>query len=213
MDPLQNKFDSIIFDLDGTLWDSTNNVAKAWQKAKEDVDYVEDDFNQDTIRSITGMTYKAIFETLVPYLSEEKRNEFKGICAKYELETLHNEGGELYPDLDVTLNYLLTKYKLFIVSNCQNGYIEVFFENSGLQHYFSGHQCFGTKGQPKSENILDIIIDHKLTSPVYIGDTMGDYDAAKKAGVPFIFAAYGFGKVNQDQLATIQQFSELKELL
>ena len=42
---------------------------------------------------------------------------------------------------------------------------------------------------------------------------MGDYDAAKKAGVPFIFAAYGFGVVNEDQVATIQEFKQLTEIL
>jgi phosphoglycolate phosphatase len=210
---LKNKFDSIIFDLDGTLWDSTNNVAKAWQQAKEEVDYVPDDFTQETIRSITGMTYKAIFEKLVPYLDEEKRNEFKALCAKYELETLYTKGGELYPELDTTLKYLRSKYKLFIVSNCQSGYIEVFFKISGIEHYFSGHQCYGAKSQPKSENIKDIVNDHQLTAPVYIGDTMGDYEAATKAGVPFIFAAYGFGVVDKDQLATIHEFKELADIL
>jgi phosphoglycolate phosphatase len=210
---LKSKYDSIIFDLDGTLWDSTANVARAWQKAKEEVDYVPEDFTQETIRSITGMTYKAIFEKLVPYLDEQKHNEFKALCARYELEILNNEGGELYPELENTLKYLSANYKLYIVSNCQNGYIETFFKISGLEHYFGGHQCYGTKNQPKNENILDIIKDHNLTSPVYVGDTMGDYSAATKAGVPFIFAAYGFGEVNEDQVATIQQFSELQDIL
>ncbi|HEY0245528.1 MAG TPA: HAD family hydrolase [Mucilaginibacter sp.] len=210
---LKNKFDSIIFDLDGTLWDSTETVAKAWQKAKEEVDYVPDNFTQEIIRSITGMTYKAIFEKLIPYLDEQKHNEFKTLCAKYELEILNNEGGELYAELETTLKYLSAKYKLYIVSNCQSGYIETFFKISGLENYFRGHQCYGTKNQPKNENILDIIKDHNLTAPVYVGDTMGDYSAATKASVPFIFAAYGFGEVNEDQIATIQQFKELTDIL
>jgi phosphoglycolate phosphatase len=99
------------------------------------------------------------------------------------------------------------------VSNCQSGYIEVFFKISGMEHYFSGHQCYGTKNLPKADNIKDIINDHNLQAPVYIGDTMGDYNAATKAGVPFVFAAYGFGEVNEDQVATIKEFSELKNLL
>ena len=210
---LKNKYDSIIFDLDGTLWDSTGNVAKAWQKAKEEVDYVKDDFTQATIRSITGMTYKAIFEKLLPYLTEEKREAFKAIAAKYELETLHTLGGELYSELEETLKYLSQNYKLYIVSNCQSGYIEVFFKTSGLEHYFGGHQCYGTKSLPKADNILDIVNDHKLQAPVYVGDTMGDYNAATEAGVPFIFAAYGFGVVEKDQVATLNQISELRELL
>ena len=210
---LKNKFDSIIFDLDGTLWDSTGNVAKAWQKAREEVDYIDLDFTREVIRSITGMTYKAIFEKLLPDVEEEQRNAFKAICSKYELETLYTLGGELYPQLKSTLKDLLTRYKLFIVSNCQSGYIEVFYKISGLEHYFSGHQCYGTKSLPKADNIRDIINDHNLKAPVYIGDTMGDYTAATKAGVPFIFAAYGFGIVDEDQVATIRQFSDLTNLL
>lgn len=210
---LKNKFDSIIFDLDGTLWDSTANVVLAWQTAKEKVDYIKEDFTQPMIRSITGMAYNVIFDTLLPYLDEGQRNDFKNLAAKHELEILHEKGGELYPGLEDALKYLGTKYKLFIVSNCQSGYIEVFFKISGMEHYFGGHQCYGTKNLPKAENIKDIVKDHNLKAPIYIGDTMGDYNSATKAGVPFIFADYGFGKVDEDQVATISQLSQLKDIL
>jgi phosphoglycolate phosphatase len=210
---LKNKYDSIIFDLDGTLWDSSANVVLAWQAAKEQVDYIKEDFTQPMIHSITGMTYKAIFETLLPYLDEQQREEFKAIAGKCELEILFEKGGELYPGLEEMLKQLSAKYKLFIVSNCQSGYIEVFFKISGLEHYFMGHQCYGTKNQPKAENILDIIKDHDLKAPVYVGDTMGDYNAATKAGVPFIFVDYGFGVVNEDQVATASSLGELAEIL
>jgi len=210
---LKNKFDSIIFDLDGTLWDSTGNVAKAWQEAISQVDYVDEVMTREKVRSITGMTYKLIFDTLFPYLDLEKRAELMGICAISELNILHEQGGDLYPSLDATLDYLARKYRLYIVSNCQSGYIEVFLKLSGTVRYFSGHQCYGTKGNPKAENIKDIVNDHQLMAPVYVGDTMGDYDSATKAGVPFIFANYGFGKVKHGQIATISTFSDLVELL
>jgi phosphoglycolate phosphatase len=210
---LKNKYDSIIFDLDGTLWDSSANVVLAWQAAKQKVDYIKEDFTQPMIHSITGMTYKAIFETLLPYLDEQQREEFKALAGKYELEILYEKGGELYDGLEETLKYLSKKYKLFIVSNCQSGYIEVFFKISGLENYFLGHQCYGTKNQPKAENITDIVNDHSLKAPVYIGDTMGDYTAATKAGVPFIFVDYGFGVVNEDQVATAAKLLDLVEIL
>jgi phosphoglycolate phosphatase len=210
---LKNQFDSIIFDLDGTLWDSTNNVALAWQAALNEVDYIDELMTQEKVRSITGMTYDSIFDKLFPNLSAAQRAEVQLLCAKHELEILHTRGGELYPSLDETLGYLADHYKLFIVSNCQSGYIEVFFKISGMEHYFMGHQCYGTKGKPKADNIKDIVIDHNLKAPVYIGDTMGDYDSATKAGVPFIFADYGFGKVESGQIATISNFDELTELL
>lgn len=210
---LRNKFDSIIFDLDGTLWDSTGNVALAWQAAIEKVDYVTEVMTREKVRSITGIAYNVIFDTLFPYLNAEKRDELMALCAQKELEILHEAGGELYFGLDETLNYLSKKYKLYIVSNCQSGYIEVFLKLSGVGHYFLGHQCFGTKGNPKADNIKDIVNDHKLANPVYVGDTMGDYTSATKAGVPFIFANYGFGVVESGMIATISGFGELVELL
>jgi len=210
---LRNNFDSIIFDLDGTLWDSTANVAMAWQKAKEEVDYIKDDVTQQTVRSITGMAYDAIFEKLYPYLETKVRNDFKALSAKHELEVLNTKGGELYPDLKPTLEYLKSKYKLFIVSNCQNGYIETFLRLNNLETTFIAHQCYGTKSQPKFQNILDIVADNNLANPVYVGDTQGDYDSATKAGVPIIFATYGFGTYAGEPVAVINQFSELKEIL
>jgi phosphoglycolate phosphatase len=210
---LKNKFDSIIFDLDGTLWDSTGNVALAWQDAIGQVDYVTEVMTQEKVRSITGMAYNVIFDTLFSYLDTEKRNELMALCAKSELDILHTKGGELYPALNETLSYLSERYRLFIVSNCQSGYIEVFLKLSQMGHYFSGHQCYGTKGNPKAENIKDIVNDHQLNGPVYVGDTIGDYNSATKAGVPFIFANYGFGVVESGQIATISSFAELTLLL
>lgn len=212
-DSLKNKFDSIIFDLDGTLWDSTANVAEAWQAAKQKVNYIKEDITPEHVGSIVGMAYDAIFVKLFPYLTDEQRNEFKALAAKSELEVLHAKGGAFYPGLKETLAYLNQKYRLFIVSNCQSGYIETFLKMDDIDAYFEGHQCYGTKGQPKWENIKDVVEDYQLKSPVYVGDTIGDYESSKKAGVPFIFAAFGFGKVNEDQIATINEFAELKRIL
>ena len=43
---------------------------------------------------------------------------------------------------------------------------------------------------------MKIAETYNLKNPVYVGDTMGDYNACQKAGVPFIFADYGFGSVD-----------------
>jgi len=210
---LKNKFDSIIFDLDGTLWDSTANVALAWQNAIAQVDYLDEDMTVERVRSITGMTYDAIFDKLFPTLNPQQRKEVQTLCGISELEILHKNGGELYPHLEETLKYLSAKYKLYIVSNCQNGYIELFLDLNRMHTYFLGHQCFGTKGNPKADNIKDIVKDHQLVAPVYIGDTMGDYNAASQAGVPFIFASYGFGIVQEGMISTISSLSELIDML
>ena len=210
---LKNKFDSIIFDLDGTLWDSTHSVAEAWMAARNNVNYVSETVSAEQVAGIAGMPYDAIYQVLFPSLSPDLRNAFKDICAKSELEVLADKGGVLYPGLEDTLEYLKQKYQLFIVSNCQCGYIEVFLEKYDLAHYFMGHQCYGTKDRPKAENIMDIVNDFGLKTPVYVGDTLGDYQSSMKANVPFIFCEFGFGKVEEGQIASIQKLNDLKDLL
>ncbi|HEK21235.1 MULTISPECIES: HAD family hydrolase [unclassified Mucilaginibacter] len=214
MENLKGKFDSVIFDLDGTLWDSTGTVAHAWQTALNKVPFMAGEvMTRERVRSITGMAYDAIFKKLFPNLADEQRAEVQQQCSIAELDILHRDGGELYPGLADTLAYLAQHYQLYIVSNCQSGYIELFLDQHQMHTYFLGHQCYGTKGNPKADNIRDIVNDHNLQAPVYVGDTTGDHDAATKAGVPFMFAAYGFGRVEEGQIATINQFTDLQQLL
>ncbi len=210
---LKIQFDSIIFDLDGTLWDSTPNVALAWDNMRNKVDYVDTPITATHVQQIAGMPYDAIFETLFPTLNAEQRSIFQTLCAQNEIDLLTAQGGILYPGFAEAITYLASKYKLYIVSNCQSGYIEIFLKHCPLAHCFLGHQCYGTKGLPKADNIKDIVADHHLQAPVYIGDTKGDRDAATKAGVPFIFAAYGFGVVENGWIARANSMVDLITLL
>ena len=88
---------------------------------------------------------------------------------------------------------LAKKYRLFIVSNSQRGYPELCLEKLGLTPYIQGHLCFGDTGTSKGKTIRTLMERHNIQSCVYIGDTQGDYEATVEAGVPFIWASYGFG--------------------
>ena len=109
-----------------------------------------------------------------------------------------------------TVKKLAGKYRLFIVSNCQAGYIEAFLENTGLQEYFEDHICPGDTGMLKADNIRLIMRRNGLQDAVYVGDTQGDADACREAGVPMVYAAYGCGDV-KEPWAVIQSMGELLE--
>ncbi|AKD01896.1 HAD family hydrolase [Pontibacter korlensis] len=203
------QFDGLIFDLDGTLWDSTQTIADAWNAAIEQLELKDVSLTRQDIRDTAGMPYNAIYDKLFPSLNNEQRQQLQAVAGKIELEYLQNRGGELYPELMETLELLCSKYRLFIVSNCQSGYIETFLRFFNLQPYFTDVACFGDKHLPKGENIKGIVHRNSLQRPVYIGDTQGDYDASVKAEVPFILAKYGFGNV-QAEVDEIEQFSDLK---
>lgn len=53
---------------------------------------------------------------------------------------------------------------------------------------------------------------NKLKSPLYVGDTQGDYEACLTAQVPFVWAAYGFGTPT-GYYAKIEDFARLLSLV
>ena len=125
---------------------------------------------------------------------------------------MRQHGGTLYPRLEETLKILSKDHRLCIVSNCQKGYIEAFLAAHRLEQYFCDHQCFGDTGLSKGENNKLVIRRNGFQATVYVGDTQGDRQSAMDAGIPFVYAAYGFGTVT-DYQAKVEQFSELAVLL
>lgn len=190
------KVDAIIFDLDGTLWNSTEAVLKAWDKVLEDSEEVTKPITKEEMEGVMGLQLPQIAEKLFPYLSKEKGLALLDSCCKLEQEIIRKEGGRLFDGLEDTLNQLKNKYKLFIVSNCQCGYIEVFLDHHKLGKYFMDTECAGNTGLSKGENIKRVMARSGIDAAVYVGDTQGDCDAARIANIPFVFASYGFGKVS-----------------
>lgn len=203
--------DSIIFDVDGTLWDSTDVVAKAWTEViqqKTDLDII---ITAEKLHGLFGQILPDIAKQIFTEETTERQLELINMCCDEEHRALLLTPPDPFPGMEETLAELSKKYKLYMVSNCEAGYIEVFLEATGFAPYFQGHLCPGDTGNAKASNILQIIREHNLKSPVYVGDTAGDYKATKEAQIPFVFASYGFGDVeNPDYI--IKKPTDLLEL-
>jgi len=187
---------NIIFDVDGTLWDTTEVVAKAWNKAISEVGGTETVVSATALKREFGKTMKVIADDLFSDADEGQKELLMEKCCIYEHEALEeNTDDLLFPDVVETIKKLSEKYGLFIVSNCQAGYIELFMKKAGIELYIKDWECFGDTGKGKGENIMLLMERNKLTDAVYVGDTQGDYEATQMAQIPFIFAKYGFGHV------------------
>ena len=200
--------DGIIFDVDGTLWDSTAEVAVAWNEALRNHSEVELVLTAELLKREFGKPLPEIVEDLFPELSKEEQERIAGYLFKYENKRMETAPCVLYDGLKETIRELSKQYRLFIVSNCQEGYIEAFLKNTGLEECITEHLCPGDTGVYKAENIRMIMERNHLKSAVYVGDTQGDADACRIAGVPMIYAAYGFGTV-KDPEAEVYSFREL----
>lgn len=187
--------DSIIFDVDGTLWDSTDVVAKAWTDVIQQKTDLDITITAEKLHGLFGQILPDIAKQIFPEETPTRQLELINMCCDEEHRALLLNPPKPFPGLSETLGKLSKKYQLYMVSNCEAGYIEVFLEATGFSPYFIDHLCPGDTGNAKASNIRQIIADHNLKSPVYVGDTAGDYKATKEAGIPFVFASYGFGDV------------------
>ncbi len=188
------NFDGIIFDLDGTLWDSCRVVAESWSRTLKERYGVEKPVTVENIKGIMGLTASGIAERCFSQYGD-RAMEICLDCMAQENAYIARHPGDVYPGVEDMFSSLSKKYPLFIVSNCQDGYIQCFLSGTGFDKYIKDIECEGSTGLPKAENIGLICRRNGIKNPLYVGDTAGDEKSARASGCAFIHAAYGFGSV------------------
>ena len=198
--------DAIGFDLDGTLWNSVAQVTQAYNiiRDQEGLPHV----TEAQVSGIMGKLFEGVAADLNPGLPEEQSLALHREECDFENQYLLEHPGTLYPGVTETLQHLAKDYKLFLVSNCQDGYELPFLNLPGLEGLFCDRETAGRTGLSKAENIRLVCARQGFHRPLYVGDTAGDMAAAREAGVPFVHAAYGFGTVPEGTPA-IHSISEL----
>lgn len=207
------NFDSIILDVDGTIWDSTSVVADGWNKAIEQNYPQEKKVTAAILKNQFGKTMKTIADNLFTTLNDREKDILMEACCEQEQIALsENTKNITYDGVVEGIKKLSEKYRLFIVSNCQKGYIELVCRKNKITEFITDFECYGNNGLPKAENIKLIVKRNNLKSPVYVGDTQGDCDSSKEAGVPFVWVSYGFGTADSF-IKKADSFSELTDFL
>jgi phosphoglycolate phosphatase len=209
------KPDGIIFDLDGTLWDSTPVICKIYNEVlKEHFPQYAKEVSLKEVQGYMGKTMYDIGHGIMPKADEKTCLYFMDLCSKAECKYLSVHNGNVFEGVVDTLTELSKDYKLFIVSNCQDGYIESFLAANQCEHLFTDFQWNTGNGITKGELNRMLVKRNQLKNAVYVGDILGDAISAKEANLDFIFASYGFGEVEESMcIAKLEDFRELPKVL
>lgn len=198
---------ALIFDLDGTLWDTSEVVVKIWNSVlKKRLPHLK--MTKEIMSSLMGKN-KAQF--VDDFFVNVKKDEAECVISeifKCEQEYLITHGANMYDKVIETLNILKEKYNLAIVSNCQSGYLNSFLEHYDLRAVLTDFECAGSSPLSKGENIKLVCERNGFEKAIYVGDTKSDENAAKEANIPFVYASYGFGEVSSYD-GVINSFEEI----
>ena len=180
------KFESLIFDIDGTLWDSRALVAEGYniQLTAEGLSHLC--VTAEDLKPLFGKVMTEIADAILATVPEAERYDLMERC-------------------------MATENRYLEENPCHIGYPELCMEKLGLTPYIQGHLCFGDTGTSKGRTIRTLMEKHNITSCAYVGDTQGDYEATVEADVPFIWCAYGFG-TPEGFAAKVDSFEQLLAL-
>lgn len=191
--------DSLIFDMDGTLWDAVDTYTNSWNIIFERIG-LEKRIAREQLEGMIGWEGKKVLQVLLGEFEEDRRNEIYAMVNDLRKELIPQVGGRMYEGVIEGLEKLATKYQLFIVSNCAVGVIRLFIDWAGIDEYIVDEIAYGTNKMPKNHNIKLLVDKYGLKTPIYIGDTDGDAEQSRLAGMPFVFFTYGFGETENYDL-------------
>ncbi len=202
--------DMILFDLDGTLWDTADSTYKVVNDYLKKNNY-DFEVSKDVIVDNMGFEFDVCAERYFPKL--DKKDALDLLNKIYEdydkLLDSSLEVGKVYPNVYETIKKLSEKYTLCIVSNCSSkAYINNFIKTAGVEDYITDSIAASNFFISKAEAIRKLKDKYQANRFVYIGDTLKDQVSAADAGGMFVCAKYGFG----EDLVTKYSITDISEL-
>lgn len=208
---------AILFDYDETLVQTLNSKIPAYiALAKERYHF---NLSEDTIRKSIGKPYEEFVYSL--YGDVDK---VENIIQIYRDEYSPKFPNMLYPKCLETVNSLLKKYKVGILSGYSRDIIltdlkRLAFPVDQMFHIQTMEDSPYRKPNPKVFDPLFVVSDKLVISKeeiLYIGDDLRDYEAASSAGVKFIAISDHTTKKDvfeKNNITNIKHFEELPALI
>lgn len=202
---------TILFDLDGTLVDTTAIVLPAFRDtlATFDVPIPTD----RVLRTTYGMPDDAIWAMLMPDASEARR-QAAFAAAEERIQVGMYERDLLFPHARAVLSELAARGNvLTTASNCGQPYLDAVLDSQEIRTLFTRPLCLGSVSGSRKADILKVHFEHfdKHTA-VMVGDRSSDIEAANEHGIPSIACTYGFGTPEELEGA-VAQIDDLRMLL
>lgn len=196
-------FDTVVFDLDGTLvatdrfWVDAARVGARRAFAELGLDRPMPSAAE--WMSLVGLPLTQGFARLFPDLDDATRARIQAACEEEEHRVLRAGGAALLPGVADTLSALRERgVRLGIASNCGRDYLASMMDDLGLSRWVEEGRCLDSAGvRTKTDMVADLLKTFDTRSAVMVGDRLGDRDAAWANGLPHVHLARGFAPADE----------------
>ncbi|TCI71511.1 MULTISPECIES: HAD family hydrolase [Exiguobacterium] len=189
----------ILFDIDGTLVDTTGPMTQAIHEALEQLPHLPKP-SEDAVRSGYGLAGNAFWEHVIPEATIEEIRQIR----KLRHETLERamEGQHvLFDGIYEMLEALHKKgHTLTTASNCGVHYLNLILDSQNIRQFMTAPECLeSVSGEKKADILTAHRLRHGENDYVMVGDRKSDVEAARAHDFPVVLTGFGFG--NEDEWA------------
>lgn len=181
----------IIFDLDGTLWETIDATYEAANIIVNKHDELKN-ISKETIIKGMGLGIEENEKNYMPYIELEQGIKYMKEISDKTSEIINEKNINIYNGVTETIKKLSNEYKLGIITNNRDNYAETFLKVSKLEQYFIDYMGAASYNITKGEAIKKMVMKHNEKENYYVGDIKKDQESTIYAGIEFIHAKYGF---------------------
>lgn len=188
---MQNNFDLIVFDWDGTLMDSAAAIVHAIQAASRDLGLPEPADRQ--ARHVIGLGLSDALQRAVPDLPE---HEYPRMVERYRHHYLSRDHElSLFAGVEELMEELAQRgYRLAVATGKSRLGLDRALAHSGLGAYFHALRCADQCHSKPHPQMLEELMEELGAAPertLMIGDTTHDLLMARNAGTAGLGVSYG----------------------
>ncbi|MCL2829940.1 MAG: HAD-IA family hydrolase [Betaproteobacteria bacterium] len=207
------NFDLLVFDWDGTIFDSAAAIVAAVQAACRDLGLPEVPTEQ--ARHVIGMGLDDAMRYVAPGLPSERYREMAARYRHHYLASDHQL--ELFAGIEAMIVELASAgFPLAVATGKSRIGLERAFAISGLKPYFRASRCADecfSKPHPQMLESLMEEFDVPSSRTLMIGDTTHDLQMAKNANVASVGVSYGaHPRASLDALMPLECFDSVADL-
>jgi phosphoglycolate phosphatase len=221
MNTVQIQPDAMIFDLDGTLFQTETVLIPAYNRLYDQLRaeklYEGETPDKSLILGSLGMLLTDVWKRVMPNASLAARERANDLLLQYQLQELANKAGELYPGVLETLTTLHQRgIRLFVASNGLEGYVKGVIAAKGLDYLFEGLYSAGEfQTQSKVDLVRILLKEYDLQSAWMVGDRSSDVEAGKGNQLFVVgcsYADFGSSKELDEADIVIGRFADILKL-